>query len=63
MKPDWKDAPEWANYLVMDEDGWWQWTEERPRRYLGTRWMSDGRYMYAPKTDWTKTLEKRTDAD
>ena len=23
MKPDWKDAPEWANYLAMDGDGFW----------------------------------------
>ena len=25
MKPDWKDAPEWAMWLAVDEDGeiWW----------------------------------------
>lgn len=29
-KPDWKDAPEWAEYLAMDEDGAWYWYEARP---------------------------------
>ncbi len=30
MKPSWKDAPEWANYLAMDADGIWVWYENRP---------------------------------
>ena len=30
MKPDWKDAPEWANYLAMDEDGYWCWYLRKP---------------------------------
>lgn len=30
MKPDWKDAPEWANWLAMDEDGYWYWYELEP---------------------------------
>ena len=30
MKPDWKDAPEWAMWLAMDGDGWWGWYEEEP---------------------------------
>lgn len=30
MKPDWKDAPEWAKWLVMDGDGWWYWSEDEP---------------------------------
>ena len=25
MKPDWKDAPEWANYLAQDPFGRWFW--------------------------------------
>ena len=32
MKPDWKDAPEWANYLAMDEDGYWCWYLRKPIR-------------------------------
>jgi len=30
MKPEWKDAPEWANYLAMDDDGSWYWFEHMP---------------------------------
>ncbi len=30
MKPNWKDAPEWANWLTMDGDGWWFWFEHEP---------------------------------
>lgn len=29
-KPDWKDAPEAANYLAMDGDGTWCWFETEP---------------------------------
>lgn len=24
-KPDWKDAPEWANWLAQDGEGQWIW--------------------------------------
>ena len=30
MKPDWKNAPEWANYLAMDTDSSWWWFEKQP---------------------------------
>jgi len=30
MKPNWKDAPYWANYLAMDYDGEWSWFEKEP---------------------------------
>jgi hypothetical protein len=30
MKPDWKDAPEWAAFVAQDADGDWYWFEERP---------------------------------
>jgi hypothetical protein len=30
MKPEWKDAPEWANWLAMDGDGIWVWFQDRP---------------------------------
>ena len=41
MKPDWKDAPEWANYLAMDEDGSWWWFENEPYTD-GDAWCHDG---------------------
>ncbi len=30
MKPDWKDAPEWANWLAHEIDGTWYWFEAEP---------------------------------
>jgi hypothetical protein len=30
MKPDWKDAPEWASWLGHDEQGKWWWFENCP---------------------------------
>lgn len=52
MKPEWKDAPEWANFLAMDDDGEWYWFEKRPVRstedYVG-RWVAKGRSLAAGK--------------
>ena len=30
MKPSWKDAPEWANYLAQDYCNRWWWFEHKP---------------------------------
>lgn len=30
MKPDWKDAPEWAQWLAQDSDGDWWWYAVEP---------------------------------
>jgi len=40
-KPGWKDAPEWARYLAMDEHGDWYWYEKKPER-LNTCWSGCG---------------------
>jgi len=37
--PDWNDAPEWANYVAMDDDGEWYWYENEPTFSFGT-WHS-----------------------
>ena len=61
MKPDWKDAPEWARYLAMDSTGYWFWFEEKPRD-MATHWLvyNNGRFSLASEgIDWTKTLEER----
>lgn len=29
-KPNWKDAPEWAQWLSMDGDGLWSWWQIKP---------------------------------
>lgn len=30
-KPDWKDAPEWANWLYLGSIGCWFWAYRKPR--------------------------------
>jgi len=35
MKPSWKDAPEWANWLAMDDDGEWVWFYDKPELAFG----------------------------
>lgn len=30
MKPDWDNAPEWAQYVCMNYDGNWYWFEFKP---------------------------------
>lgn len=54
MKPDWKGAPEWANWLAMDGDGMWFWHEYEPEFvpahgvHLGWwKQRSGGRKQYA----------------
>lgn len=47
MKPNWQDAPAWANYLAMDQTGEWWWYEGRPS-FNGFVWMpSPGRMEIA----------------
>lgn len=48
MKPDWKDAPDWANYLACDDDGKWHWYAMRPY-YEGCakQWITEGQYELA----------------
>lgn len=51
MKPDWKDAPPWAQWLAMDSDGEWHWFEEEPFISLGHCWdCIEGRMQLAGKT-------------
>lgn len=61
-KPSWKDAPEWANYLAMDDSGYWYWYEYQPEPFVG-RFTQGNRYQaigLVPYTvDWQDTLEQR----
>ena len=67
MKPDWKDAPEWAQWLAMDEDGEWYWYENPPIETSGC-WMAGkadevpgvGRWALAALGNgWRESLERR----
>lgn len=61
MKPSWKDAPEWANWLALDEDGQWNWFERMPDRF-SEFWGGDvGRRCIAKESDeeWKNSLCER----
>jgi hypothetical protein len=61
MKPDWKDAPEWANYLAMDKSGDWFWYASRPALLdsEGSWGSPAGHYELCEMTGWKETLESR----
>lgn len=60
QKPSWKDAPKWANFLAMDQDGTWFWYENEPLR-MDNEWLSfSGEYLaYIPKNGWEVSIEER----
>lgn len=36
--PLWSEAPDWAQWLVRDPDGWWKWMQNEPKLFsMGTR--------------------------
>jgi len=57
-KPDWKDAPDWANYLAQDSSGAWYWYNNKPIRCLGA-WDANGQKEKIPINNWYETLESR----
>lgn len=62
MKPDWKDAPEWANWLAMDPDGGWCWFEKEPwYSHSNSCWFHviPSKYQEAQEADREKHLEQR----
>ena len=67
-KPSWDDAPEWANWLAMDETGEWVFFENKPmpvqRRNGKSFWCTKngGAVKTARCQYWDKTLESREDA-
>lgn len=61
MKPDWKDAPEWAQWLAMDSDGEWYWYEHAPKfKVRRGRWIVvRGNAQLAVLADCENTCEAR----
>lgn len=64
MKPSWKDAPEWANYLAMDKGGMWCWFEGKPSSKNCLFWHHGGGrtkdvIVFDVGIDWEDTLEQR----
>lgn len=60
-RPDWKDAPEWAQFLAMDADGEWYWYESMPRiSEISQLWCVTGKMEHAGSvTGWRDTLSER----
>ena len=61
-KPDWKDAPEWANWLAKDKNGCWFWYEDNPSiNDINNVWSSDKFILCADNfcEDWKDSLEER----
>jgi Lar family restriction alleviation protein len=59
-KPSWDDAPEWAQWLAQDENGYWYWHKECPT--AGTQLWASGSTIYkhaAVFSDWKDSLEQR----
>lgn len=56
MKPNWKDAPKWANWLAMDRSGRWVWFEKEPYYRDGLWCFVDSSY-YASSNCYSKRLE------
>lgn len=67
-KPDWKDAPEWAQWLSCDHSGDWYWFTHKPvlnghlwsnrdyRGYCECASMEDEELICH---SWQETLERR----
>ena len=58
MKPNWKDAPDWANWLAMNEDGAWTWFEEKPNPRV-ISWASLHPYSSNSEVTIFDTLEEK----
>ena len=52
-KPSWKDAPEWANWLARNDDGWWFW-HELEVRWFSDGWISEGQCKTAGKEEFVR---------
>lgn len=62
-KPNWNDAPSWAQYLAQNENGRWFWYDIRPSASLFRgQWIDNGYKMTSADSypvDWRTTLEQR----
>ena len=61
--PRWEDAPEWANYLTVDESGFWMWHEKKPDNQLDDmpvmQWWSYGRTKAARENSYEPQMFER----
>lgn len=62
-KPNWKDAPDWANWLAQDYYGYWHWFEEKPHPHRFFWRVASGLQIEAglsePVHKWHENREPR----
>jgi hypothetical protein len=57
--PDWSQAPEWANYVAMDECGDWYWYSHQPTKG-DVEWITLGKQKLASgREHWRDSLQSR----
>jgi len=66
-KPSWKQAPNWAKWLVLEHDGSWWWFEKKPRfGWNDLQWEKSNDYKSSPAyfTEQTRleSLEERPES-
>lgn len=59
IKPEWKTAPEWANYVAMDACGKWFWFENEPVLDAAEKVWRPNQGKNAEAVHWTETSERR----
>jgi hypothetical protein len=72
MKPNWENAPEWAQWLAQDADGQWCWFRHKPLKEsepamwnnnLSLSVKGQPQWQRASKqsssVNWRRTLEER----
>ncbi len=60
--PPWDTAPEWAEWLAMDENGAWNWYKEKPYQHAGERqWYRNqgDPFRACVLPNWRTTLQQR----
>jgi hypothetical protein len=59
-KPEWSEAPDWAQWLTMDQDGTWYWHEYRPEQ-IHCYWDAGAYSKTEPAVcdKWRESLEVR----
>lgn len=55
---DWSNAPEWANFVVTDSNGWRYWVAHNPILNLHG-WQFIGRVQLMGRLEWQKSLIER----
>jgi len=59
IKPDWKDAPAWANWYAKDSNGQRHWFEFEPEEKEEGFWFAFGRCALIRCKEWERTKQER----